>query len=108
GYAARLYDYFGKDTRLVEISSDRIAQYKTQREQDGLKPASINRELALLRGAFELAVHTWKWARVNPVSEAGLVPGEEERTRWINEAEERSLFAVCPEWLAAISRLVLH
>lgn len=38
GYAARLYDFFKKDTRLIEITSDRIEQYKAKRGLDGLTP----------------------------------------------------------------------
>ena len=97
--AKRLCEVLGEDRVLAEITSDVIARYKTKRAADGMAPASINRELALLSGAFNMARRHWKWCRINPVSEAGLCPGEVERDRWLRPEEEARLLAACPRWV---------
>ena len=53
---------------MAEITPKRIVEYKARRYAAGLKPASINRELASLKKAFNLAVREWEWCRENPVS----------------------------------------
>ena len=95
----RLYEVLGEERVLAEITSDVLAQYKTRRAADGMKPASINRELALLSVAFNMARRHWKWCRTNPVSEAGLCPGEVERDRWLTPEEEARLLSACPRWV---------
>lgn len=97
--AKRLYDVLGEERVLAEITSDVIAQYKTRRAAEAMAPASINRELALLSVAFNMARRHWKWCRINPVSEAGLCPGEVERDRWLTSEEEARLLAACPRWV---------
>ena len=55
----RLRVAFGFD-RALDITADRIAAYAAQRLEDGMAPASINRELAALRRMFSLAVKAGK------------------------------------------------
>lgn len=43
-------------TRAVDITTDRIRAYALQRQEDGAKNASVNRELAALKRMFTLAV----------------------------------------------------
>jgi integrase len=59
---AKLVDHFGADTPLTEITAPRIAEYRlgrltlaSARTGRKLKPASVNRELAVLRGVLRLA-----------------------------------------------------
>ncbi len=106
--AQRLYEILGAERVLAETTSDLIAQYKTRRAADGMKPASINRELALLSVAFNMARRQWKWCRHNPVSEAGLCPGEVARDRWLTQEEETRLLPVCPLWLQELVRFDLN
>jgi site-specific recombinase XerD len=55
GYTNSLTAFFGGRT-LAEIMPKLIVEYKNRRYAAGLKPASINRELASLKKAFNLAV----------------------------------------------------
>src|SRR5262245_50086791 len=71
GYANSLRAFFG-GRMLVEITPKLIAEYKNLRYAAGLKPASINRELATLKKAFNLAVREWEWCRENPVSRVSM------------------------------------
>ena len=56
-----LREVFGID-RALDITSDRIAAYTERRLEAGLKPASVNRELAALRRMFTLAIRAGKIA----------------------------------------------
>src|SRR5687767_11689102 len=71
GYAKNLTSFFGGRT-LTEITPKLIAEYKNQRYAAGLQPASINRELATLKKAFNLAVREWEWCQENPVSKVSM------------------------------------
>jgi integrase len=54
-----LSSYFGL-VRAVDITADRVQHYVVERQQEGAKSATINRELAALKRAFALAVKASK------------------------------------------------
>ena len=64
---ARLRAVFGFD-RALDITANRIVDYASRRLADGMKPASVNRELAALRRMFSLAVKAGKLASRPPIS----------------------------------------
>jgi len=45
-----------KDVRLAEINPGLVRKYVTERKEDGMSPATINRELSSLQGLFTLAL----------------------------------------------------
>jgi integrase len=52
-----LRDYFGGHSRALDITTDRVNRYIANRqERDGVKPATVQKELAALKRAFNLAV----------------------------------------------------
>ena len=57
----KLREVFGID-RALDITADRIAAYTARRLEFGMKPASVNRELAALRRMFTLAIRAGKLA----------------------------------------------
>ena len=59
---AHLSRYFGKDCRAIEITSDRLTAFITQRQAQGAANATINRSLAALKRAFTLAEQAGKVA----------------------------------------------
>ena len=61
-----LLPFFGNYV-LEDITPDLIAKYKTKRYIDGVMPASINRELALMKHAYNLSTKEWQWCKENPV-----------------------------------------
>lgn len=61
-----LLPMFG-DLLLTDMTPKRIAEYKGKRRIDGAKPATINKELGLIRHAFNLAIKEWEWCRFNPM-----------------------------------------
>ena len=107
GYAKRLTGFFGGRT-LAEITPKLIADYKARRYAVGLKPASINRELASLKKAFNLAVREWEWCRENPVSKVSMEREHNQRDRWLSVEEEGRLLQGCAPWLRELVSFALH
>jgi integrase len=107
GYAKSLTAFFGGRT-LGEITPKLIADYKALRYAVGLKPASINRELASLKKAFNLAVREWEWCRENPVSKVSMERENNQRDRWLSVEEEARLLQGCAPWLHDLVMFALH
>jgi integrase len=93
---------------LAEITPKLIADYKARRYAAGLKPASINRELASLKKAFNLAVREWEWCRENPVSKVSMERENNQRDRWLSVEEEARLLQCCAPWLQDLVTFALH
>jgi integrase len=107
GYANNLLRFFG-GRALAEITPKLIVEYKTQRYAAGLKPASINRELANLKKAFNLAVREWEWCQENPVSRVSMERENNKRDRWLSPDEEARLLGGCAPWLHDVVTFALH
>ncbi|MBX3335859.1 MAG: tyrosine-type recombinase/integrase [Nitrospira sp.] len=91
-----LTGFFGNPT-LDHITPKLIVAYKNKRYTDGVKPATINRELATLKKAFNLARREWEWCTDNPVSRVSMERENNTRDRWLTvEEEQRLLQAVSP------------
>ena len=72
--------------RLDTINTDRISCYVGKRQSDGLKTASINRELQVLRRMFALAV---EWGEVEKaLPRVKMLSGEAHRERVLTAQEE--------------------
>ncbi len=96
-----LMPFFG-DSNLISISPKMISRYKVSRKGDGVKPATINRELAMLSKAFSLAVKEWEWLKDNPVSRVSKENENNARDRWLSKDEEKRLLDNSPEWIKQI------
>lgn len=107
GYFNNLKAFFGGRT-LSEITPKLIADYKALRYAAGLKPASINRELASLKKAFNLAVREWEWCRENPVSKVSMEREHNKRDRWLSVEEEARFLQGCAPWLHDLVMFALH
>ena len=107
GYCNNLKAFFGGRT-LAEITPKLIVEYKAVRYAAGLKPASINRELASLKKAFNLAVREWEWCRENPVSKVSMEQENNQRDRWLSMEEEPPLLQGCAPWLHNLVTFALH
>ena len=82
-----LSPYFGK-TSLTSISPKMISRYKVLRRDEGAKPASIIKELAMMSKAFSLSVKEWEWLKDNPVSRVQNEKLDNEIDRWLTDGEE--------------------
>ena len=107
GYLKHLRPFFGHDT-VAAVTPKVIVQYKGKRYQDGVKPATINRELALMKHAFNLAIKEWEWAKQNPVSRVSFEQEDNKRDRWLSQEEEDRLLSACPVWVREIVLVALN
>ncbi len=98
GYMTNLRSFFG-DYTLADISPKVIVAYKNKRYEDGVAPATINRELANLKKAFNLAMREWEWCHSNPVSRVSMEKENNQRDRWLSQDEETRLLSGCAPWL---------
>jgi len=104
-----LIPFFG-DLTLLLISRKKISKYKALRLDEGAKPATVNRELAMLSKAFTLALEDWEWIHGNdkPFSKIPYERENNERDRWLTEVEECRLLENSPEWLCEIISFALN
>jgi integrase len=91
-----LREAFGMD-RALDITADRIAAYTAGRLEAGLKPASINRELAALRRMFTLAIRASKLATRPHIA---LLAEDNAREGFLEPADFAILATHLPAWLA--------
>ena len=96
-----LKGYFG-NPKLDHITPKLIVAYKNKRYTDGVKPATINRELATLKKAFNLARREWEWCTDNPVSRVSMERENNTRDRWLTVEEEQRLQEAAVPWLGEI------
>jgi integrase len=102
-----LKSYFG-NPKLVHVTPKTIVAFKNKRYVDGVTPATINRELAVLKKAFNLACREWEWVSDNPVCRVSMEREQNMRDRWLTEAEEKRLVSAAPDWLREVLVFALH
>jgi site-specific recombinase XerD len=69
---AHLQEFFEENTKLSDISVSRIEEFKQSGLAAGVKPATVNRNLSVLRGMLTLATRQRYIAR-NPFMEVELL-----------------------------------
>jgi len=96
-----LLDYFGRDCRALDVTTDRITAYIADRQEAGAAPATINRSLSGLKRGFTLA------ERAGKVAQRPYVPmlHEDNRRTGFFEADQfRAVLDQLPDYL----RPVIH
>jgi integrase len=107
GYVKRMRDFFGDGTPLADITPRLIVAYKNQLFAAELAPASVNRHLATLKKAFNLAVREWEWCQRNPVLSVSMERENNGRDRWLTVEEEGRVLAACRPWLRDMVQFAL-
>src|ERR1035437_845995 len=79
---------------LTDIDGDVVWQVCEWLLRRGIKPATVNRYLATIRGILRMARDEWQWIDNHP--KIRLLPGEVERDRWLTKEEAGRLIAPCP------------
>jgi len=93
---------------LAGVSPKLLAGYKTQRRIEKAAPATINKELQLVRHAFNVAMREWEWCRENPMHRVSMEPVRNEVDRWLTANEEERLVASSSPWLREIIGFALN
>lgn len=98
---AHLLPVFGTKT-LAEVSVKDIAAYKGMRQQEEAKPATIVKEMALMKAAFNVAIREWEWCRDNPVCRVTFGRINNARVRYLDDVTFERVVQACPSWLQPI------
>ena len=98
---SHLLPFFGTRS-LSEISPKLFYEYKNTRRNEEASPCTINRELALTKHAFNMAVREWEWITENPVIRVSMEKEPPSRDRWLTY-EEEALLSASPQWLKEIT-----
>lgn len=97
-FTKALLDYFGKSTKALNITGDRITAYMMKRVQQGMSNASVNREVACLRHMFNLMVKAGRLSR-DHIPSATRLEEAPPRSGFIEPAEFTKLRSALPEYL---------
>ncbi len=102
-----LCGFFGKDRPLTEVTPVQIESYKIQR-QSKIADSTVNRELALLKRMFNLAI-TWDlYFGLNPVRKVRFFRESNNRLRVLNPEEEEKLLQNAIPYLQDLIRFALN
>jgi integrase len=101
-----LCEFFGKDRPLTEVTPTQIESYKIQR-QGKIADSTVNRELALLKRTFNLAI-TWDlYLGLNPVRKVKFFREITNRLRVLSPEEEKKLLQKAIPYLQDLIRFAL-
>jgi len=92
--------FFGNPT-LDKITTERIEEYKSLRVKEGMKPATVNKELAVLRFMLRKAVE-WNYLRDNPFKGIKMLKVTKQPVRFLTQEEIDRLIECASLWLKPI------
>lgn len=79
--------------RSLHEVGETAAAIKAAGLKDGLKAATVNRRLAILRRVARLAYRVWGWLDQDVAGRVTMLPGEEQRHVYLTPPEARCLLA---------------
>jgi integrase len=95
-----------EDHRLTDIRPFQVEEYKIDRVKR-VKPATVNREIALFKRVLNLAVE-WGVISDNPISDIKMFKEPQVCLRYLTEEEAERLVSVCPVPFKWIVMTALH
>lgn len=92
---------------LMEITPRLVERFMTERLEAGKKPATVNRDLAVLKRMFSKGVE-WDLATDNPLRRVKLLKENNARVRYLTDEEREALLAECEGHLLDIVMVALY
>jgi len=78
---------------VAQVSAQTVLRFMSAMRKDGLTDSTIQKELALLKHAFNCAQKHWNWAGfVNPLASVPIPKGGPGRSAVLDEEAEQALF----------------
>ncbi|TAJ31781.1 MAG: site-specific integrase, partial [Nitrospirae bacterium] len=105
--ADHLLPCFG-DKLVYQVSAKLLGEYKVKRRAAGAAPATVNKELGMVRHLFNVAIREWEWCRDNPMHRVSMEPVHNARDRWLTAEEEGRLLSASPSWLQELMTFALN
>jgi site-specific recombinase XerD len=101
---------FGK-TPLSQITTWQLEKWKAERRKK-VKPGTVNRELTVIKHMFRKAIE-WGMTTTNPATAVKRFPINDQRTRFLTEAEIQKILLACEReitspWLLPLVTLALN
>lgn len=93
-----LNPFFG-NMLLANIKPKDVSRYKQQRNIKKVSSDTINKELGLIKAAFNVAIREWEWVDFNPVNRVRMEKAGEGRVRFLTQQEFSKLYKSCEDWL---------
>lgn len=90
----RLQDRLGGERRLVELTPDRLAEWRDS-ELQRVSAASVLRDWNLLNHVLTVAVREWEWLPANPLQRLSRPAKPAPRTRVLTDDEIEKLVYCC-------------
>ncbi len=91
---------------MQEITTWQIEKYKVERKEK-YNPATVNREMALLKHLFSKAIE-WGKMKENPAKKIKFFKGVAKRVRFLMPKEVRRLLSNCADFLKPIVIVAVH
>ena len=98
---------FFKGRFLTEIGPEMVEKYKAKRINDGVSPATTNREVSILKTMFNKAVE-WDRIEINPISKVKKFREPNGRERILSDDEMRRLVEGASGHLKAVLIIALN
>ncbi len=101
----RWVDPFIGSLFLDEVTRDKIDDITDAKLKTGVKPATVNRMLEVVRAILNRAVREWEWLDKAPF--VRMLKEPKRRIRWLTADEAQRLISILPSHLAAMVRFSL-
>ena len=95
-------------SQLGNIGALQIERYKLDRLRQSASPATVNRELALLKHMFNLAEQWRLFFGRNPVKGVKFLQEDNLQIRSLSEAEEEKLLKCCSPYLQDLVKFAIN
>ena len=96
----RLIPFFDQ-TPLNQISPQEVEDYRSKRIGEGIAPATVNKEIQVLKHIVKKAVE-WDKIRTNQIASVKPLKTPPGRVRYLQMEQIPKLLAACPAWLRPI------
>jgi len=103
-----LIPFFGRNRKLSDIKPQDVDDYKSIRLKEKAAPATVDRELSVLRHLINLAERWNRFFGKNPVSIARLLNPNTQKERTLTHEEEKRLLDSTNEYLRPIIIFALN
>lgn len=94
--------------QMSNIGALQIERYKLDRLKQSASPATVNREVALLKHMFNVADHWQLFYGRNPVRGVKFLEEDNLQIRSLSEAEEERLLQCCSSYLQDLVRFAIN
>ncbi len=102
----RWLDRYLGGLHLDQIDREKVEMLRSAKSAEGVRPATVNRTLEVLRAILNKAVSEWEW--IDRAPRVRMLPEPDRRVRWLTREEADKLLQELPPHLADMARFTLE